>query len=157
MNVKNPRISIVIHKDKSFYRQHQVFWIDLLFNHFNIDLNIFLKWFLKRKLLYNYQYIHNLFFQKRAFAIAATTPYPCTQKYAFGGTPHPPRKAYVLYDWPRALSCAPRHFIGILTIFKNSSLFFRGFLLQGTKDLVRYIESSLYREVVISRVFQRVE
>ena len=24
-------------------------------------------------------------------------PYPCTQKYAFDGTPHPPPKAYLLY------------------------------------------------------------
>ena len=35
---------------------------------------MFLKWFLIRKLLYNYQYIHNLFFQKRTYPIAATIP-----------------------------------------------------------------------------------
>ena len=40
----NPRISIeLILKDKSFSRQHQVFWIDLLFIPFNTDLNMSLK------------------------------------------------------------------------------------------------------------------
>ena len=39
-------------------------------------------------------------FQKRTYAIAATNPYPCTQKVAFGGTPQPPLKAYELYVWP---------------------------------------------------------
>ena len=36
----------------------------------------------------------------RAYAFPGTTPYPCTQKYAFDGTPHPPPKASVLYGWP---------------------------------------------------------
>ena len=63
-------------------------------------MNIFLKWFLKRKPLFNYQYIHSLIFSKAHIRYLLQPPYPCTEKYAFGGTPHPPPIAYVLYVWP---------------------------------------------------------
>jgi hypothetical protein len=42
------------------------------------------------------------------YVFAATTPYPCTQKYAFGSTPHPPPKAYVLYGWPHKVNPSSR-------------------------------------------------
>ena len=39
-------------------------------------------------------------FQKHTYAIAATTPNPCIQKYAFGGTPTHPLKRTYFMDGP---------------------------------------------------------
>ena len=80
---------------------------------------MFLKWFLKRKLLYNYQYIHNLFFQKRTYAIAATTPYPCAQKYTFGGT-HPLKCTYFM-DGPISRS-STEYKISIFLTYESTSI-----------------------------------
>ena len=52
-----------------------------------------LKRSLKRQLLFNYQYIHNLFFRKRTYAIAATTQLPLYIKIRFWWYPPPTPKS----------------------------------------------------------------
>ena len=44
-----------------------------------------------------------MFFKSVHTLLLQPPPYPCTQKYAFGGTPHPPPKEYVLYGWPHII------------------------------------------------------
>ena len=46
-------------------------------------------------------YSQSIFFKSVHTLLLRPSPYPCTQRYAFGGTPHPPPKAYVLYGWPQ--------------------------------------------------------
>ena len=71
-----------------------------------IVLNIFLKWFLKRQIFFNYQYIQNLFFfsKKVHTLLLRSTLYNCTQKYA-SVVPHPPLKRMYFMDVPLANEC----------------------------------------------------
>ena len=52
----------------------------------------------------NYSLIVNIFiinfFKSVHTLLLRPSPYPCTQKDAFGGTSQPPTKGYVLYGWP---------------------------------------------------------